>query len=1378
MKLKTSINQKLLFYILTTTFIVYAVSFGYIAFKTRQDSLQNAKRLADSYTRENANLTEKILNKDMAVAKTMANTFSGYDKIPLIKRNIIYNSILTDILKNNPSYISVWLQWEISSIDNQWDKPYGRIRYTFYREGELIDYYTDTLNTEGDDIGSLYHSIKIGKIDVISNPYPFNYREDSDIQVLEASLCIPIMKNGEYKGLTGIDIELEEFTKITDSIKPFEKSYAFLVANNGVLVAHPDKKNIYKKLSSVNPDIQKAFNLEDIIQNGEFFSGIYETSKDHNNYISLSPIRIGETQTPWSLGIIVPMDIITAKTDKNFYLSVLIGIIGLLILALIVWLVSRRITRPLKNTTNILENLASGYIDDSNEIIVKSYDEIGFMSIALNKLVQRLKINANFASEIGKGNLDKSYSPLSNRDILGNALLQMRTDLKELRIETENNAFAQDSIVKINQVLRGIKSMSELTSEVINILAQILNVEIAAIFIHKNDSFKLAASYAYDLGKPSLSEFKLGEGLAGQAAVEKKAIYITNIPDDYITIQSVLGKTKPSSIFIQPLIYQDKVNGIMEFGSINEIDDNKKEILNKISESIAIAIHENTTRAEMKTLLLKTQEQSEELQVQQEELREKNEELEVQTATLKASEEELQQQQEELRVTNEELQEKTHILEIQRKEVVDKNLDLENARTILEQKAKEIETASKYKSEFLANMSHELRTPLNSLLILSRNLADNEEANLDEEQIESAEIIYKSGNDLLLMINDILDLSKIEAGKMTVNIETIELKSICENINFLFKHLTDQKGIDLITNTDDDLPESVFSDQQKIEQVIKNLMSNAIKFTSEGKITVEIKKPDPKTDLSRSGLSIENSIAISVSDTGIGIPEDKQLAIFEAFQQADGSTSRNFGGTGLGLSISRELAKILGGEIQLQSKTGIGSKFTFYLPIQIAKKPIKDSPKKPDIKTIEPEKSESKITENIDSTSIRKLNIESIPDDRNKIKKTDRVILVIEDDPNFAKILYKQSHNKGFKCIAVPTGEEGLEFAQKYLPNAIILDIKLPGINGWAVLTKLKSTSSTRHIPVHMMSAEEETIDAYKKGAIGYLNKPVKPQEMSMAFDELDKFIDRKIKNLLLIEDDENLRKSIIKIIREENTNIIEADSGKKAIEYLSSTKIDCVILDLGLPDMTGFELLDKLNNEKSISIPPIIIYTGKDLSKEENQILEKYANSIILKGVKSEERLLDETSLFLHKIVSDLSDKQQEVIENLHDSETIFKNKKVLLVDDDMRNIFALSKILKKKGMEVFRAENGKIAIEILEKNTDIDIILLDVMMPVMDGYETSQKIRNIKEIKNIPIISLTAKAMKEDKQKCIDAGSNDYITKPLDIEQLLSLIRVWLHK
>ncbi len=1378
MKFKSSINQKLLLSILTTVIIVYVVTFGYITIKTRQNSIQNTERLADTYTRENANLTENFLNNDMSVAETMANTFAGYEKIPTIKRNSIYNDILTDILKEHPSYISVWLQWEISSIDNKWKKPYGRIRHTFFREDNKIKYNNDTLNTQGDDIGSLYQTIKVGKKDVITDPYPFLYNAESGIQILESSLCIPIMQDGNFKGLTGIDIELAEFTKITDSIKPFENSYAFLVANNGVLVAHPNKHNIYKKLSIVNPDINKAFDLDDIIKNGNFFSGIYKTSKGQNNYISFSPINIGKTLTPWSLGIVVPMKVITDKTDKNFYFSIFLGIIGLFILAIIIWVSSRRITRPLKNTTDILKNLSSGYIIDSNEIIVKSHDEIGLMSIALNKLVQRLKVNANFASEIGKGNLDKEYKPLSNKDILGNALLEMQTNLKELQIETKNNAWTQDSIVKTNEVLRGIKSITQLSSEIINIISKTLNVEIAAMYIKSNDSFKLTASFAYNIDEPSQSEFKLGEGLAGQVAAEKKAIHITNIPDNYFTIKSVLGETKPSNIFIQPLIYQDIVYGVMEFGSIRKIDNKKKNVLNIISESIAIAIHENNTRSEMKILLHKTQEQSEELQVQQEELREKNEELEVQTATLKASEEELQQQQEELRVTNEELEGKTHSLEVQKREISEKNLDLENTRTVLEQKAKEIETASKYKSEFLANMSHELRTPLNSLLILSRNLADNEEQNLDNDQIESAEIIYKSGNDLLVMINDILDLSKIEAGKMIINIENVNLNSISENINYLFKHITDQKGIGLEINTDDKLPKSITSDQQKIEQVIKNLMSNAIKFTSEGKISVDIYTPEPDTDLSRSGLQPSTSIAFSVSDTGIGIPESKQLAIFEAFQQVDGSTSRNYGGTGLGLSISRELAKLLGGEIQLQSKTGIGSKFTFYLPLKTDEKPIEESPKKSNSKTIDPKKPEQKVIENKKSTSIRELNIKSIPDDRDKIKKNDRTILVIEDDPNFAKILYKQSHNKGFKCIAVPTGEEGLVFAQKYLPNAIILDIRLPGIDGWNVLTKLKDTSSTRHIPVHMMSAEDETIDAYKKGAIGYLNKPVKPHDMSKAFDELENFIDRKMKNLLLIEDDENLRKSIIKIIGEENTNIIEVDSGKDAIEILSSKKIDCIILDLGLPDMTGFELLEILDNKKSISIPPIIVYTGKDLTKEENQILEKYANSIILKGVKSEERLLDETSLFLHKIVNDLPDKQQEVIENLHNSEIIFKNKKILLVDDDMRNIFALSKILKKKGMHIFRAENGKIAIDILKKNTDIDIILLDVMMPIMDGYETAKKIRKIKEIKNIPIISLTAKAMKEDRQKCIDSGSNDYITKPLDIEKLLSLIRVWLHK
>jgi len=764
-------------------------------------------------------------------------------------------------------------------------------------------------------------------------------------------------------------------------------------------------------------------------------------------------------------------------------------------------------------------------------------------------------------------------------------------------------------------------------------------------------------------------------------------------------------------------------------------------------------------------------------------LRVANEELEEQTKALKKSEQELQAQQEELRVINEELEEKTKSLEIQKKDVLDKNMELEVARANIEQKAKELEISSKYKSEFLANMSHELRTPLNSLLILSRDLADNTKENLEEEQVESAEIIYKSGNDLLVLINEILDLSKIESGKMSLNLENIDLQDIGSNMNMQFRHVAEEKGLQFKVNIHEDAPQSILTDQQRMEQVLKNLLSNAMKFTHHGGITIDFKNPDETLKINREDLKKESSLAISITDTGIGIPKDKQLAIFEAFQQVDGSTSRKYGGTGLGLSISRELSKLLGGEIHLTSEVNKGSVFTLIVPVELnseneelrEKVEITRAENKARFNNQQKVKQPEKTPQNIQTNDLPE---ENVKDDREDLNPDDRKILIIEDDKNFAQILKKQSREKGFKTLIALSGETGLTLARKYIPDAIILDLKLPGIDGMDVLDVLKDDPKTRHIPVHMMSAYEETIDAFKKGAIGYLMKPPKSEELEQVFTKLEDYIQRKMKDLLLVEDDENMRKSIKTVIGEGDVKITAVGSGSDAIAKLEKGHFDCLVLDLGLPDMTGFELLKALDEHETISVPPVIVYTGKELTREENETLQKYTNTIIIKGVKSEERLLDETALFLHRVVDNMPQRQKKMITNLHDKDSLFTDKKILVVDDDMRNVFALSKILTGKGMKVSKAVNGKMALEVIEKEGNFDLVLLDIMMPEMDGYETTKRLREMPKFRNLPVIALTAKAMKDDRQKCIDAGANDYLAKPVNVDKLLSLMRVWLYR
>ncbi len=771
----------------------------------------------------------------------------------------------------------------------------------------------------------------------------------------------------------------------------------------------------------------------------------------------------------------------------------------------------------------------------------------------------------------------------------------------------------------------------------------------------------------------------------------------------------------------------------------------------RIEKYVAIRFDITNTKNQMEELA----KQGEELQTQQEELRQLNEELEEQAQNLK-------QQQEELQMTNEELEEQTQSLEA-------KNLEVEASKNDIEQKTKLLEISSRYKSEFLANMSHELRTPLNSLLILSKDLSENRNKNLDSIQVESAEIIYKSGCDLLVLINEVLDLSKIEAGKMSLNIESVSLKSFANELIRDFKHHAEQKGLKLNAKLEKELPEYIRTDSQRLSQILKNLLSNAIKFTEKGSVSISIDR------------YTESTVIISITDTGIGIVEDKQQAIFEAFQQAEGGTSRKYGGTGLGLSISRELAKLLKGEIKLSSKLNEGAVFSLIIPMEI---------------DVEQELASTIINENYTenkptlfkprlTNETKYLNYPNVKDDRDTITNDDKIVLIIEDDLKFASIILKQANKKGFKCLSAATGEDGLALALKYNPQAIILDMILPGINGHAVLLELKANPALRHIPIHIISAKERSLEPIREGAIEYLMKPVAKEDLEEAFNRIEKFVNRKMKNLLIIEDNENARKAMRILIGNGDIQCFEAATGSEALALYQQNQIDCIILDIGLPDMSGFKLIHKLKKTvptgrqlKDHIIPPVIVYTGKELTKEENNELEKYAESIIIKGVKSEERLLDETALFLHRTISNLPKSKQVIINNLYDKEAVFHSKKILLVDDDMRNLFALSKILKERGMEIIKAENGKNALVMLELHPEIDLVLMDIMMPEVDGYEAMKQIRAQVKFKNLPVIALTAKAMKDDKQKCIDAGANDYITKPIDVERLLSLMRVWLSK
>jgi len=1063
----------------------------------------------------------------------------------------------------------------------------------------------------------------------------------------------------------------------------------------------------------------------------------------------------------------------TSNAEVTHTTFLLIGITGLVVFLgfAVSFFITRSITPPLQLIVRRMRDIAGG--DLSHDVEIDSRDEIGELADSFREMQASLRKKADVAAAIAAGDFNRPVE-VRKEDVLGNAIRIMTENLQKSKSQSDLQDWNKTGKNELNRIIVGESDINVLSREIVGFLARYLNARIGTLYLANDDgALALSGSYAFSKRKSLCSVIEPGEGLVGQAAVEKEIISITNIPEDYIRINSSFGDSPPRNIVAVPCLFENRVKCVIELGAFEEFPDEKLDFLRDVSNSIGICFNTVRNQSRLKVLLDETQRQTAQLQTQEEELRTANEELEEQTKSLRESEEKLRQQQEEMEVINEELHEKNDSLERQKHEIGSKNDALENIRRELEIRARELEITGKYKSEFLANMSHELRTPLNSLLLLSRDLAENTKDNLLADQVEAAKVIQNSGIELLRLIDEILDLSKIESGKMTLDIGSVRLRDLAGYVESNFRHFAAEKELDFRVVMDDTLPESIRTDGRRLEQILKNLVSNALKFTDQGTVTVEFHRPEATVNLTRSGLDRSRALAVSVKDTGIGISEDKQFRIFEAFQQAEGGTNRKYGGTGLGLSISRELAKLLGGEIGLESRPGEGSIFTLYLPFEqsdegegaTAARSFKPAPI-------------PAAGYPVTAAGGREVLRVTVHDDRGELQDGDRTILVIEDDPGFAKILLDQCHSKGFKALVSSTGETGLLLAEKYLPAAVILDIKLPGMTGWSVLNALKENPATRHIPVHVMSIEESSIDAMKKGAIGFLTKPVTREELDDAFKKIEGVVEKKIKDLLLVEDNAQQRFGIINLVSDADVHIVEVDSGAGALAALQAGDFDCMILDLGLPDMTGFELLNRICGEKGICTPPVIVYTGKELSREQEAELRKHAESIIIKGVRSEERLLDETALFLHKTINSMNPRKRDMIINLHDRDAMLSGKTVLLVDDDMRNLFALSRLLSEKGMGVIKAEDGHKALEALEKNPAVDLVILDIMMPVMDGYETAKQIRARPRFRDLPIIALTAKAMKDDRDKCIAAGASDYLSKPVDVERLFSLLRVWLYK
>ncbi|HVV57078.1 MAG TPA: response regulator [Gaiellaceae bacterium] len=1009
-------------------------------------------------------------------------------------------------------------------------------------------------------------------------------------------------------------------------------------------------------------------------------------------------------------------------------------------------------------------------------------------------LTTQLRAIAQVTTAVAQGDLTRSIAVEARGEIeeLRDNINQMIGNLRETTEVNAQQDWLNTNMARFGGMLQGQRDLTQVSRLIMGELTPLVGGQHGAFFMVETEpdeepQLRLVASYAYTRRKGVANTFAFGEGLIGQSALERKSILVTQAPEDYIAIGSGLGESAPVNIVVIPVLFEDQVMAVIELASFTPFSDTHLTFLEQLSETLGVVL--NTIVATMRTeelllqsqgLTMELQSQSEELQAQRDELERTNQELEEQASSLKASEELLQQQQEELQQTNEELEEKAALLAEQNARIEQKNAEVELARAELEEKAEQLALSSKYKSEFLANMSHELRTPLNSLLILAKLLAENAEGSLTEKQIDFARTIHTAGSDLLDLISDILDLSKVEAGRMDVTPADLAPAEIGDYVLRTFEPVASEKGLAFEVELADDLPDTIWTDEQRLQQILKNLLANAFKFTEKGTVRLAVSKaPDGGRYDSRVLRAAEAVIRFDVVDTGIGIPADKLRLIFEAFQQADGTTSRRYGGTGLGLSISREIARLLGGEIRVASDPGQGSTFTLYLPDRA---PEPEPPAAEDVEAavFEPVAALPPATD-FDPTLLLAGEPE-VDDDRREIADGDRVVLIVEDDPDFAKTELAMARDRGFKGIVATRGDLGVALAHEFRPDAIVLDIKLPVQDGWSVLDHLKRHPQTRHIPVHVVSGGVENggvRDALRAGAVAVLEKPVAAEQLDEMLRQMAEFAERGVRRLLVVDDDADQRSSIVELITGDDVEVTAVESSEAALTALESdTRYDCMVLDLKLPKMSGFALLEKVKTDERHRGLPVIVYTGRDLTRREETRLKKYAETIIVKDVRSPERLLDETALFLHRVESKLPAEKRRMLEQLHSTDDVFHGKRVLIADDDVRNVFALASVLERQGIEVEFAENGAEALAKLSDGEPFDLVLMDVMMPEMDGYEATRLIRERPELGKLPIISITAKAMKGDREKSIAAGASDYITKPVDTDQLLSLMRVWMYR
>ncbi|HEY3762581.1 MAG TPA: HAMP domain-containing protein [Verrucomicrobiae bacterium] len=969
-------------------------------------------------------------------------------------------------------------------------------------------------------------------------------------------------------------------------------------------------------------------------------------------------------------------------------------------------------------------------------------DLTGNVNLLAANLTTQVRAIAEVATAVTKGDLTRSIQ-VETRGEVAELKDNINTMIDNLRVTTESNReqdWLKTNIAKFTGMLQGQRDLYTVGRMLLSELAPLVGAQQGAIYqmeMGNDNKWCLALLAGYAMRSDQPSRILVGEGLVGQCSLEKQRILLSDVRTDYTRIASSLAEARPASIVVLPVLFEGQTKAVIELASLSPFSVTHLMFLEQLTQSIGVVL--NTIEATMRT-----------------------ENLLQQSQQLTG---ELQSQQKELQQTNEELAQKARQLAEQNVEVERKSQEVEQARRALEEKAAELALTSKYKSEFLANMSHELRTPLNSILILGQQLAENQAKNLSDKQVEFARNIYSSGSDLLNLITDILDLSKIESGTVTVDAEEVGFSSMRDSVERNFRHIADSKNLPFNVEFDSSLPRAMTTDPKRLQQILKNLLSNAFKFTAHGHITVKVKPAVAGWTMDHPVLSrTQNIVSFEIRDTGIGIAPEKQKLIFEAFQQADAGTSRKYGGTGLGLAISRELAALLGGEIKLISVPGEGSSFTLYLPLTYQTGTSTTILRQP--------------ASSAQPVALPAPREENIPDDRETVQAGDNVLLIVEDDPHYARVLIGLARDKGFKAISATRGNAALSLARQYLPTAITLDIFLPDMLGWTVLNNLKLDPTTRHIPVQIISIEEERQHGLSHGAFSYTIKPATQEGLEQCFDRIKTFVQPRMRRLLIVEDNAVERDSVVELLKHDDIEIETVGTGADAFQMLMDNRFDCCVLDLRLPDMSGYTLLEKMQNESDLRDVPVVVFTGKELDAKEEKQLRAMAKSIVLKDVQSPERLFDETALFLHRIVGNLPESKRDMLSRLHNSNEALRGRRALVVDDDARNIFALTTVLENHDMEVLSATNGRQAIEIIQNTPGLHVVLMDIMMPEMDGYETLREIRKIPEFRSLPILALTAKAMKGDREKCLEAGASDYIAKPVNTDQLISLLRVWLYR